>query len=301
MTDVNTLVCDNRYDDDNMNEIYNKEEQFHGVMKKYWNQRHLLFSKYDKGILLTKELWFSVTPELISEFTAKLIKFVLNDKILNKEPIFVMDAFSGGGGNVNLFLKYFDVVFAVDINYLHLYCTKINANIYFSIDEVNNKLKLLPLNWVYADNKLDKDFVDQNFEKKVIDLNHLVDKIYVNKRESLESLEILKDMKLDCIFGSPPWGGPEYVKEKFYNLNNILPYPLEKLLKILLNYTDNICLFLPKNSNLLQIQKITVSIFDDERYVRVLRLSRFGRPKGLLCCWGPAFLDLDIEKMAQNL
>lgn len=291
------IPYDNKYDNENMNEIYDKEEQFHGIMRKYWRQRHLLFSKYDEGILLTKELWFSVTPEAISEFTAKLIKLVLNDKILSKEPIFVMDAFAGGGGNVNSFLKYFDVVFAVDINHLHLYCTKNNANVYFSSDDVNNKLKLLPLNWVYADDGLDKDFIDENFQGEINDVNHLVDKIYVNKKESLESLEILKDMKLDCIFGSPPWGGPEYIKEKYYNLDNILPYPLEKLLKILLNYTDNVCLFLPKNSNLLQIQKITVSIFDDERYVRVLRFSSYGRSKGLLCCWGPAFLHLDIEKI----
>lgn len=282
---------DNAYDTVDMNKIFSDQEQFYGIMKKYWNQRHDLFHKYDEGILLTKELWFSVTPEVISKFTARVVQHVLRKK---NEPIFVMDAFAGGGGNVNFFLEYFDVVFAVDINHIHLHCTKNNAMVYFPKEKVNAQLKLLPLNWVYADDKLDEKFVDEQFED-VDEHSDLVDHVYASKAESLESLEILKDVRLDCIFGSPPWGGPEYIKDKHYNLNNILPYPLEKLLTILLRYTDNVCLFLPKNSNLLQVQKITQTLFHDERYVRVLRMSVHSRQKGLLCCWGPAFLDFDLE------
>lgn len=289
---------DNTYDTNNMNEIFDKPEQFYGILKKYWNQRFNLFSKYDEGILLTKELWFSVTPEVISKFTASIIKLGFKDK---NEPIFVMDAFAGGGGNINMFLEYFDTVFAADINHIHLYCTENNAKVYFPANEVNSKLKLLPLNWVYADDELDSNYIDEEFENNAEDETDecvkkgLIERVYANKVESLESLEILKDMRLDCIFGSPPWGGPEYMREKYFNLDNVGPYPLEKLLTILLRYTDNVCLFLPKNSNLLQLQHITNNIFHDERYIRVLKTSIMGRPKGLLCCWGPAFRDLDLE------
>lgn len=288
-------LYDNSYDRQNMNEIFSKKEQFYGIMKKYWNQRHNIFEKYDDGILLTKELWFSVTPEIISKFTARIIHHCFKNK---NGKVFVMDAFSGGGGNVNQFLKYFDMVFAVDINKIHLYCTVNNAKIYFNANDVNNKLKLLPLNWTYADQELPDDYIDKIFEDK-IEKHELIadDHIYANKKESLESLEILKSVKFDCIFGSPPWGGPEYFKEKYFNLNNILPYKLEKMLKVLLQYTDNIILFLPKNSNLIQVQKITEAIFHDEKYVRVLRTSLHGRPKGLLCCWGPAFVDIDLEEI----
>ena len=282
---------DNAYDTKDMNTIFSEEKQFHGIMKKYWNQRHDLFSRYDDGVLLTKELWFSVTPEVISRFTARVVQHVFESK---NEPIFVMDAFAGGGGNVNLFLEYFDVVFAVDINHIHLHCTKNNAAVYFPSEKLYTQLKLLPLNWVYADETLDEHYVDEHYES-MQETSELVDRVYANKEESQESLDILKDVRLDCIFGSPPWGGPEYIRDKYYNLNNILPYPLEKLLSIFLHYTDNVCLFLPKNSNLVQIQKITQTLFHDEKYVRVLRMSVHGRQKGLLCCWGPAFVDFDLQ------
>ena len=88
---------------------------------------------------------------------------------------------------------------------------------------------------------LPEDFVDEQAEST---------EGYSTKRESLESLEILHHMKFDCIFGSPPWGGPEYINEKIYDLNHLLPFTLPKLLSVLLQYTDNVALFLPKNSNL---------------------------------------------------
>ncbi|KAJ0734237.1 putative noranthrone synthase [Helianthus annuus] len=35
-------------------------------VKKYWLQRYNLFSRYDEGIKLDEEGWFSVTPEEIA-------------------------------------------------------------------------------------------------------------------------------------------------------------------------------------------------------------------------------------------
>lgn len=282
---------DNSYDTEDMNEIYNKEEQFSGMMMKYWNQRYDIFKRFDGGVLLTKELWFSVTPESISKFTSKLMKHAFKDK---SGPIYVMDAFAGGGGNVIQFISDFDVVFAADLNLRHLHCTKKNSEVYFSEAIVSKKLKLLPLNWVYADDSIPDTFVDEKFEETG-NGSKKDERIYANKEDSLESLAVLKDIKFDCIFGSPPWGGPEYYKEKHFNLNHILPFELDKLLRILLQYTDNVCLFLPKNSNLGQLQKITASLFPDDRYIRILKTFVHERPKGLLCCWGPAFTELDLE------
>jgi trimethylguanosine synthase len=47
-----------------------------------------LFSKYDEGILLDKESWFSVTPEKVAEYIAKRF----SDKN-------VIDGCCGVGGN----------------------------------------------------------------------------------------------------------------------------------------------------------------------------------------------------------
>jgi hypothetical protein len=41
------------------------------VHEKYWDQRYRLFSKFDQGIVLDKESWFSVTPESIAKHIAR--------------------------------------------------------------------------------------------------------------------------------------------------------------------------------------------------------------------------------------
>ena len=301
------IIYNNKYSNENMNKIFMKHEQFDGVMLKYWKQRHRLFKKYDEGIILTKELWFSVTPESISKFTALLIKYCIGE--IDDRPTRVVDAFAGGGGNVIQFLKYFDEVFAVDINHIHLFCTKHNAQVYFG-DNKRDNLKLLPLNWMY--------YITENDECKVVGDDHMnnvdddlgdgynidteihnVRRLYANKEESKNSLEQMEDVKIDCIFGSPPWGGPEYINVETYNLNNLLPFSLETLILQLRKYTENICLFLPKNSDLYYIQKLTRNYYPNENYVRVFRTISLNRAKGLLVCWGPIFSDLNVNKFVK--
>ena len=40
----------------------------------FWQQRYYYFSKFDKGIQMDEESWYSVTPEEIAKYTAELIK-----------------------------------------------------------------------------------------------------------------------------------------------------------------------------------------------------------------------------------
>jgi hypothetical protein len=39
-------------------------------MNRYWHQRYSLFSKYDDGVQLTDDAWFSVTPESVAKYVA---------------------------------------------------------------------------------------------------------------------------------------------------------------------------------------------------------------------------------------
>lgn len=56
---------------------------------KYWYKRFSLFSKFDQGIQLDEESWFSVTPEAVAKHHAsRFKKFNL-----------VVDGFCGVGGN----------------------------------------------------------------------------------------------------------------------------------------------------------------------------------------------------------
>lgn len=57
-------------------------------MLKYWYRRFMLFSRFDQGVRLDRESWFSVTPETVAAHTAQRCKCDL-----------IVDAFCGSGGN----------------------------------------------------------------------------------------------------------------------------------------------------------------------------------------------------------
>lgn len=59
------------------------------MVEKYWLQRFNLFSKYDEGIKMDEEGWFSVTPEEIASRQA--------DRCYG--GVVVIDGFAGVGGN----------------------------------------------------------------------------------------------------------------------------------------------------------------------------------------------------------
>jgi hypothetical protein len=65
-----------------------KAEEMRTRISKYWYQRYRLFAKYDEGIKMDEEGWFSVTPETIAEHHASRCPAGV-----------VVDAFVGVGGN----------------------------------------------------------------------------------------------------------------------------------------------------------------------------------------------------------
>jgi trimethylguanosine synthase len=137
---------------------------------KYWNQRRRLFSRFDQGIELDDEGWFSVTPEQIADHVAhRMVELVTyNNTRSNSDPnqskscsnsssdshdnntqahhanytgdqhssnhrrITVLDAFGGCGGNAISFakLKEVELVICVDIDRTKLQRAANNASIY---------------------------------------------------------------------------------------------------------------------------------------------------------------------------
>lgn len=58
----------------------------------------------------------------------------------------------------------------------------------------------------------------------------------------------------DAVFLSPPWGGPEYLKNDVYDVEEFLiPVPASKLMAISRRISPNICIYLPRNSNKSQL------------------------------------------------
>ncbi|NXQ71012.1 TGS1 synthase, partial [Quiscalus mexicanus] len=90
---------------------------------KYWAQRYRLFSRFDEGIKLDREGWFSVTPEKIAEHIAVRVSESFNCDI-------IVDAFCGVGGNAIQFALTSKRVIAIDIDPEKLQLARHNAEVY---------------------------------------------------------------------------------------------------------------------------------------------------------------------------
>nr|CAD2182441.1 unnamed protein product [Meloidogyne enterolobii] len=75
-------------------------------MMKYWFQRYRYFTKLDEGILLDREAWFSVTPEMLAQHVA--------DRLVRIRDFY-----------------------AIDIDPVKLRCSARNAQIYGARDRIN--------------------------------------------------------------------------------------------------------------------------------------------------------------------
>ncbi|CAG5097607.1 Similar to TGS1: Trimethylguanosine synthase (Homo sapiens) [Cotesia congregata] len=74
-------------------------------LMKYWVKRYRLFSRFDQGIKLDRESWFSVTPEKIAMHIAERCRCDT-----------IVDAFCGAGGNAIQFAFTCERVIAIDID-----------------------------------------------------------------------------------------------------------------------------------------------------------------------------------------
>lgn len=81
---------------------------------KYWDQRYRLLSRYDAGVRLDEESWYSITPEAVAKHvTASCIG---RSKALGCKLNRVIDCFSGCGGNTIPFVALGKEVVSVDLD-----------------------------------------------------------------------------------------------------------------------------------------------------------------------------------------
>eukprot|EP00112_Aurelia_sp_Birch-Aquarium-sp1_P010856 Seg230.17 transcript_id=Seg230.17/GoldUCD/mRNA.D3Y31 product="Trimethylguanosine synthase" protein_id=Seg230.17/GoldUCD/D3Y31 len=100
-------------------------KKFGTGIEKYWNQRYRLFSRFDEGIKLDKESWYSVTPEKIAEHIAERCRCDV-----------VIDAFCGAGGNTIQLAFTCERVIAIDIDVTKIEIAKHNAAVYGVADRI---------------------------------------------------------------------------------------------------------------------------------------------------------------------
>lgn len=67
--------------------------------------------------------------------------------------------------------------------------------------------------------------------------------------------DLIEKLKADVVFLSPPWGGPAYMKhDTIYDLEeSLLPVPASKLMSETRKISNNIAVYLPRNSNTKQL------------------------------------------------
>lgn len=230
--------------------------------KKYWKKRYQLFHKFDEGIYMTSELWYSVTPELMAIFTATLIAELMPDARN------VLDICCGGGGNTIQFANFFETVGAIDINALNEQCTRHNAAVYGVEEKIWSHIGDWNEMCKPVKGKVCQDWIPENLRKSA-DTNHI----------------------FDFIFASPPWGGPAYTKTgEDFDVINMEPFGLDRFIKQLLQYTENIGLFLPKSSNLDQLRQVTSDNFGDG-LCRIIYLYHDDYCSGMLALFGTALTD----------
>ena len=196
---------------------------------KYWAQRYRLFSKYNEGIILDVEGWYSVTPELIAaHIAARIWNSILSSPIPSvpkkrrrkehvahltseKAPGMVLDAFCGPGGNAIQFALAAPpggIVFAVDIDPNKIHMAKHNASIYGAQHRIE---------FIIGD-----------------------------------SLRVTSRFRVDAIYLAPPWGGPNYIQSETYQLSS-LPEGGEVIYRTFADISPNIAITLPKNSDQSQL------------------------------------------------
>lgn len=98
-------------------------------LAKYWAQRYRLFSRFDDGIKLDREGWFSVTPEKIAEHIAGRVSQSFTSDI-------IIDAFCGVGGNTIQFALTGKRVIAIDIDPVKIDLARNNAEVYGIADKI---------------------------------------------------------------------------------------------------------------------------------------------------------------------
>nr|XP_033320978.1 trimethylguanosine synthase-like [Megalopta genalis] len=169
------------------------------TLMKYWLKRYRLFSKFDQGIKLDHESWYSVTPEKVAEYIAERCRC---DTII--------DAFCGAGGNAIQFAFACERVLAIDIDPAKIELARNNARVYGVDDRI--------------------EFIVGDF------------------------LQLAPKLVADVVFLSPPWGGPEYIKNEIFDLSNIMhPIGGIKIFEIAKKITDHVAYFLPRNVDTMQI------------------------------------------------
>ena len=97
-------------------------------LQSFYRKRYYLFSKYDSGVKIDEEGWYSVTPETIATYLGERA-----NELSEFGPVNVMDPFVGVGGNLIQFAKVCGYCLGVDIDTKKLDHSRHNASTVYGL------------------------------------------------------------------------------------------------------------------------------------------------------------------------
>ena len=207
------------------------------VHNKYWAQRRRLFKRFDEGIQLDAEGWYSVTPEVVADHVASRFADA-SDQLIRcsydnaksstpernnkngrgggqkKKPMVILDAFCGCGGNSIAFGKLpptaVSLIVCVDVDRTKLRKAAHNASIYRIPP---NRIVFVEANSVavmercYRDGNLIMDPPPRTPEAlSAYPPREIYDDFTIG------GIDLLTEYAphIDAVFMDPPWGGIDY-------------------------------------------------------------------------------------------
>ncbi|KAL7454480.1 hypothetical protein ACHAWC_006115 [Mediolabrus comicus] len=194
------------------------------VHDKYWAQRRRLFKRFDQGIELDAEGWYSVTPEVVADHVASRFQDAFEQfnrasnnngrnrrgKKSSNNPMVILDAFCGCGGNAIAFAKLpssvVSHIICIDVDRTKLRKAAHNASIY---GIAPNRIVFVEANSVAV---MERYYRDGSLEMDPPDLSSPCPQREVYDDFTIGGIDILSEVgqRIDCIFMDPPWGGIDY-------------------------------------------------------------------------------------------
>ena len=227
-------------------------------LSRYWRMRYLLWSRFDEGVGMDPEGWWSVTPERIASHHAKRMG-------ASPRVGVAVDAFCGCGGNAVQLARVFRLVVAVDSSPERLDLARRNAALYGVDDRI--------------------DFVLGDCRDVLRGLAAAARR-RSDRESDRDAGERERETVADACFLSPPWGGPDYLKAESFDATRGLgealgcgPSGVAPLLRLCLEVTPNVALYLPRNTDVAALAEL----LDDAGVAcaEVEACSLNGRPKAL--------------------
>ncbi|MCD7447814.1 hypothetical protein HAX54_035291 [Datura stramonium] len=281
-----------------------KDEGVSPLVKKYWVQRYDLFLRYDQGIKMDEEGWFSVTPEQIAVRHA-----------VRCGGGVVIDGFAGVGGNAIQFATMCHHVIAIDIDPRKIAMAFENAKIYGVEDHIEfivgdffqlapslkheTKACYISMGWIAAYWIIDYvfcTFTNQYVLSKVRVFRFPKD----HKMRPLQGfLGILHVQKIqgNVVFLSPPWGGPAYRAKESFTLDSLKPKNGYSLFQVAQSIAPNVIMYLPRNVDLLQVEELSW-LSSPPLKVEIEENMLHGRLKSITAYFGDiAFADLSMFEL----